>query len=133
LLRQLLASLEPTTPAAMPPVDGGSAVFDVQVDGRRYTLIRGEVPAAVEPFPLSPREKEVVRLVAKGLSNKVIAQVLDISVWTVSTHLRRIFAKLNVNSRAEMVARSLTDGLLPGNGVHPAADADERPHPHARD
>jgi len=53
---------------------------------------------------LSPRERQIVRLVAKGLVNKTIGHVLDISPWTVSTHVRRIFAKLGVASRASMVA-----------------------------
>ncbi|MCB0208589.1 MAG: helix-turn-helix transcriptional regulator [Anaerolineae bacterium] len=63
------------------------------------------------PVNLSPREQEIVRLVAKGHSNKVIAKVLDISPWTVSTHLRRVFVKLEVSSRAEMVARVLEADL----------------------
>lgn len=54
---------------------------------------------------LSPREAEIARLVARGLSNKQIAAALGISVWTVSTHLRRAYAKLDVHSRAGMVAR----------------------------
>ena len=54
-----------------------------------------------------------MRLVANGLPNKAIADVLDVSLWTVGTHLRRIFAKLGVNSRAaEMVAHVLGGGLL---------------------
>ena len=54
---------------------------------------------------LSPREQEIVRLVAAGHPNKVIAAVLDISYWTVGTHLRRVFAKMGVTSRAAMVGR----------------------------
>ena len=53
---------------------------------------------------LSPREQQVARMVAAGRTNQAIAAALEISVWTVSTHLRRIFAKLAVSSRAEMVA-----------------------------
>ena len=60
----------------------------------------------------SAREKEIVRLVAKGFATKAIAAVLDLSTWTVATHLRRIFAKLGVSSRAEMVAKALENGLL---------------------
>src|SRR5260370_37343866 len=56
---------------------------------------------------LSPREHEIVRMVAEGHPNKVIADVLNISSWTVCTHLRRIFAKLGVNSRAAVVAHLL--------------------------
>ena len=51
-------------------------------------------------------------MVAEGYPNKTIAAVHDISSWTVRTHLRRVFAKLGVGSRAAMVARLLEDGLL---------------------
>jgi DNA-binding NarL/FixJ family response regulator len=53
-------------------------------------------------------------MVAKGYPNKTIAAVLDISSWTVCTYLRRLFAKLNVCSRAAMVARLIEEGLLAG-------------------
>jgi DNA-binding CsgD family transcriptional regulator len=58
---------------------------------------------------LSPREQEIARMVAKGYPNKMIAAVLEISTWTVSSHLRRIFAKFGVASRAAMVARLLEE------------------------
>ncbi|BBY18497.1 helix-turn-helix domain-containing protein [Mycolicibacterium litorale] len=58
---------------------------------------------------LSPREQQIARMVAYGRTNQAIASSLEISVWTVSTHLRRIFAKLAVSSRAEMVAHLLAD------------------------
>jgi len=48
-------------------------------------------------------------MVAKGYPNKTIAAVLEISTWTVNTYLRRMFAKLNVGSRAAMVAKVLGD------------------------
>jgi DNA-binding NarL/FixJ family response regulator len=48
-------------------------------------------------------------MVAQGRPNKVIAAVLNISSWTVCTHLRRIFAKLGVSSRAAMVAKVAAD------------------------
>lgn len=51
-------------------------------------------------------------MVAKGHPNKVIADVLNISSWTVCTHLRRIFAKLGVGSRAAMVAQLLDSGAF---------------------
>jgi DNA-binding CsgD family transcriptional regulator len=43
-------------------------------------------------------------MVAKGYPNKTIASILDISSWTVASHIRRIFAKFGVSSRAAMVA-----------------------------
>jgi len=51
-------------------------------------------------------------MVAKGHPNKVIADVLSISAWTVCTHVRRIFAKLGVGSRAAMIARLPELGIL---------------------
>jgi DNA-binding CsgD family transcriptional regulator len=57
--------------------------------------------------PLSPREIEIARMVAKGYADKSIAAILEISKWTVSSHLRRIYIKLGVKSRAAMVARLL--------------------------
>jgi DNA-binding CsgD family transcriptional regulator len=79
-------------------------ILDMEVDGTRYLLIR--LPKACQLHAqISPREHEIVRLVALGHSTKTIADVLNISSWTVCTHLRRIFAKLGVGSRAAMVAR----------------------------
>ena len=83
-------------------------LFDIDVDGSRYMLIRS-VPVERCTLSLSPREREIVRMVAQGRPNKVIAAVLNISSWTVCTHLRRIFAKLGVSSRAAMVAKVAAD------------------------
>ena len=86
------------------------ALLDIAVNGFRVIITR-EVVAEPEPESevelLSPREREIARMVAKGYINKTIAAVLDISVWTVGTHLRRVFAKLRVGTRAEMVAKLL--------------------------
>jgi DNA-binding CsgD family transcriptional regulator len=89
-----------------------SIVFDVEVDGQRYRLVQSQAkPRSVEPHaaPLSPREREIARMVAKGYPNKTIAAVLEISSWTVNTYLRRMFAKLNVGSRAAMVAKLMKE------------------------
>lgn len=64
---------------------------------------------------LTRRELHVVMLVAEGLVNKQIADRLRISEWTVSTHLRRIFAKLGVDNRSAMVFRC--SNLLGGNDL----------------
>ena len=53
---------------------------------------------------LSPREREVVALVAAGRTNPAIAEELFLSVKTVETHLRNVFVKLGVASRAEVAA-----------------------------
>lgn len=81
-------------------------LLDIDLDGAHYLLVR--LPKENQPqVRLSAREQEIVRMVAKGFVNKMIADVLNISPWTVCTHLRRIFAKLGVGSRAAMVAKVL--------------------------
>jgi DNA-binding CsgD family transcriptional regulator len=103
-------------------------LMDVDLDGQRYLLIR--MPAVMpKGVSLSPREVEIVRLVAAGHQNKVIASVLEISSWTVCTHMRRVFAKFGVTSRAAMVARvaalgGIMDGMLPNPRGRPHDDDD---------
>lgn len=117
VLRTLLGLLEPTRQpdSTNGREDGNSAeeiLADLDVDGYRYLVIRMPSMGRCR-IRLSPREQEIVRMVAKGHPNKVIADVLNISSWTVCTHLRRIFAKLGVGSRAAMVAQLLEIGALP--------------------
>ncbi len=89
--------------------DRSEVILSVTLDdGYRYVLTR--IPHC--PFSLSAREWEIVKQIAEGKPNKVIAQTLDISPFTVATHLRRIFVKLGVNSRAEMMARAMELDLL---------------------
>ena len=114
LIRKLLAQTAPAVSPVSAEVQRGETpgvLFCAEVDGVRCTLMKAPPRPAAEVW-LSPREKEIARMIAKGFPNKAIAAVLDISVWTVSTHLRHIFAKLGVNSRAAMVARISTLGIV---------------------
>jgi len=79
---------------------GGVAVV-MEHENVRCVLV---VKAPTVRHTLSPREQQIARLVAEGGTNRMIASTLDISLWTVSTHIRRVFAKLDVRCRAEMVA-----------------------------
>ncbi|KAF0819836.1 MULTISPECIES: response regulator [unclassified Cytobacillus] len=65
---------------------------------------------------LSDREKEVLTLIAKGFSNKDIAELLVISVKTVETHKGNLMEKLQMKTRPELVAYALKKGLL-GYGI----------------
>jgi DNA-binding CsgD family transcriptional regulator len=105
LVREIVTRV--AAPSSVPAADDGvQRIVSVNVDGRQYTLTC--LPSKATPA-LSPREQEIVRLVAQGLPNKCIGAVLDISAWTVATHLRRIFAKLGVTSRAAMIAKSMKE------------------------
>jgi LuxR family maltose regulon positive regulatory protein len=61
---------------------------------------------------LSPRETDILTLIAEGLSNKEIARSLDIGPETVKSHLKSVFAKLGVERRAQAVSRAQTLGLV---------------------
>jgi DNA-binding NarL/FixJ family response regulator len=61
---------------------------------------------------ITDRELEVLRLAAKGMSNRDIARELDISMRTVQTHLSNVFSKMGVGSRTEAVMLGLRKGLI---------------------
>lgn len=62
--------------------------------------------------PLSPREREVMALIAQGMTNSMIAKRLSLSLNTVKTHRMRIYQKLNLTDRASLVAYAVRKGLL---------------------
>src|SRR5262249_21126846 len=62
--------------------------------------------------PLTPREREVLALLAEGLANKAIAARLGISEHTAKFHVNAILGKLGVDSRAEAIVRALRMGLV---------------------
>jgi DNA-binding NarL/FixJ family response regulator len=63
-------------------------------------------------YVLSPREIEILRLIASGKSNKEIATVLDVSVRTVESHRATILVKLGADSAGDLVRIALRDGLI---------------------
>jgi DNA-binding CsgD family transcriptional regulator len=123
MVRDLIRHVIDTTNSFEPPnPDGVSVLLDMEVDGVRCVLVNLQPAIEAETqrgkVMLSPREEEIARMVAAGYPNKTIAAVLDISSWTVGTHLRRVFAKLGVGSRAAMVASLLKDGNLKRPAKH---------------
>ena len=109
LMRSIIQKINPLSQISLEAGECAEAILGINIDGFHYTLI---CSPSKQAYHLSPREQEIVRLVAEGLPNKCISTVLEISSWTVATHLRRIFAKLGVSSRAAMVARFLEEGLM---------------------
>lgn len=71
---------------------------------------RSLVPATAQP--LTPREVEVLRMLAEGLGNKAIARHLTISEHTVKFHISSILSKLNASSRTEAVTLGARQGLI---------------------
>jgi LuxR family maltose regulon positive regulatory protein len=95
-----------------PPAYGDTLQSALQVAlSRPSRQVAGHQPSAwVEP--LSEREREVLQLVAEGLSNREIAQTLVIAVNTVKNHLKNIYGKLAVHTRTQAVNRARTLDLL---------------------
>lgn len=73
-----------------------------------------ESPPSVEELsePLTAREREVLELLGRGLSNRLIARELHISEHTVKFHISSLYAKLEVNNRAEAVSQGARHGLI---------------------
>lgn len=90
---------------------GGSVEADVGPHGG--LRLAAAIPVAA-PAELTPREREVLRLLAEGLSNKAIARALGVSPRTVNFHLDNLYAKLGVASRTEAVLAVLRQGWLHG-------------------
>lgn len=66
----------------------------------------------IQAAPLSEREIEVLNLLARGFSNAECAKILTISTYTIGTHVKNIYRKLEVNSRAEALFEASSQGLL---------------------
>ena len=86
----------------------GESVLSPSVAATLLGRVRAPQPEA----PLSPRELEVLRLIARGATNREAAKQLFISEATVKTHLIHVYAKLGVNDRAAAVAAGYEQGLL---------------------
>ena len=87
------------------------AVLEVEAQKRENT---SALPPPAQPLiePLSPRELEVLHLMAQGLSNQEMCERLFLALSTVKGHNRTIFGKLQVQRRTEAVARARELGLL---------------------
>ena len=101
------------------PADLIKAVMTVRAgrlaldEGLTQILARTLSPGGPPQAEVSPRELEVLRLIAQGQSNKAIAARLDISDRTVQGHIANIFEKLSASSRTEAVMIGIRLGLIP--------------------
>ena len=97
--------------AAVQAVARGEAALDPAV--QHHVLAALTEPAASElPDGLTPREAEVLQLIAEGLTNAEIAERLVVSAATVKSHVNHIFAKAGVRDRAQAVVYAYSQGLV---------------------
>ena len=98
-IRQVMGGGAPMTPEVAKKVLDAFANSDL-------------LPGEKGDYGLTAREQEILRLLAEGLLKKEIADALSISVNTVSTHLRRVYDKLHVNTNTGAVAKALREGII---------------------
>jgi LuxR family maltose regulon positive regulatory protein len=111
---QLTSTSDRAARALKPYVTDLLAAFGRGPTPQVPSLTPGRQAGLVEP--LTPRELEVLQLVAAGDSNRTIASKLVITVSAVKKHTGNIYGKLNVNSRTQAVARAREIGLLDADG-----------------
>jgi DNA-binding NarL/FixJ family response regulator len=97
--------------AALRDVHSGGSPMTSNIARKVVQSFQETRPVAPEAEELSPREREVLDLLARGYLYKEIAEALAISVPTVNTYIRRIYEKLHVRSRAQAVAKYAHLGL----------------------
>jgi DNA-binding NarL/FixJ family response regulator len=104
-----------------PPAEIIQAIFDVYRGGSpmtssvaRRVLQYFQQPPKSHPAEqlLSAREQDILRVLMKGYSYKLIADELGISIDTVRSHIRHVYEKLQVNSKTEAILKAMNEGLL---------------------
>jgi DNA-binding NarL/FixJ family response regulator len=87
-------------------------LIEAFVAGSAAGATSASVPASQELEKLTPREREVLALVGRGKSNAEIAEQLVLSPLTAKTHVARLFSKLGVRDRAQLVVAAYESGLI---------------------
>jgi len=110
----LLKGTDPDeTIRAIRSVANGAAIFSPKVAERLITYFgRNKNTSSAETFPeLTDREREILELIAQGLTNSAIAEKLVLSPKTVRNHVSNIFGKLQVSDRSQAIVRAREAGM----------------------
>nr|WP_300308263.1 two-component system response regulator NarL [Halomonas sp.] len=91
----------------------GQVVMGPKMASLLASVVKGELPVTGDEVMscLTARERDILRILARGLSNKMIARELDISEGTVKVHVKHLFKKLDLRSRVEAAVWASKHGL----------------------
>lgn len=112
--------------AVLRAYDGAISIYDSaeRIGAKIAALTAADNERDVRREPLSPREREVVVCIVKGLANKQIADCLCISTHTVITHRRNIAAKLQIHSAAGLTIYAIVNRLVELSEIEPSYGGD---------
>lgn len=97
---------------AIQQVNEGGAALTPMIAKQVMAFLKPETTKAGSPSNLTPREKEILLLITRGMTNELIAGKLFISIQTVRNHIKNIYDKLQVHSRAQVVVKAFKDKLI---------------------
>ena len=97
---------------AIEQVYEGGAALTPMVAKQVLAFLKPELPKPESSSNLTTRETEILKLITSGLSNETIAGKLFISVQTVRNHIKSIYDKLQVHTRAQVVVKALKEGMV---------------------
>jgi DNA-binding NarL/FixJ family response regulator len=97
---------------AMRELSAGGAPMSPEIAHKVLSMFQRLAPPREEPVRLSPRELELLRLLADGHSYKTAASELALSMDTIRFHIRNIYDKLHVHSKSEAVVKAFRTGVL---------------------
>ena len=101
------------TDAILAMIDGGAPMSPVIARLMLLKFHNVQVQTIPLPEALTPRQTKILKLLSQGFSANEVSEKLGITYYTVTTHIKNIYNKLQVNSRSEAIYQAIQQGLLP--------------------
>lgn len=91
----------------------GASPMSPHIARKVLNMFKQHLPPPKADYNLTPRELEVLDLLIQGFDNKMIAEKLFLSTFTIRAHIRNIYDKLHVHSKSQAVAKALKENMIP--------------------
>ncbi len=92
---------------------GGGSPISPHIARKVLEMFRHQMTTPQENYELTEREREVLELLVRGNDFRTIAEKLEVSFFTVRSHIRNIYAKLQVKSKSQAVAKAMRENIVP--------------------